>query len=119
MNSVNYMGNPVNLKAEWIKAAGKPDDVCPLFIKSFSVEGEVKSATLKITALGVYEAFINENRVGEFFMAPGWTAYQKRLQVQTYDVTKLSVYTRDINKHIGNKYGSGYRNLGLWRSRIL
>jgi len=89
MIKADSTGNPVHLKAEWIKAAGKPDDVCPLFTKSFSVDGAVKSATLNITALGVYEALINEKRVGEFFMAPGWTAYQKRLQVQSYDVTKL------------------------------
>ena len=30
---------------------------------------------------------LNGNRVGQFILAPGWTEYSKRLQVQTYDVT--------------------------------
>ena len=89
MNDVKFLGNPVHLNAKWIKAAGKQKDVCPEFTKSFSCDGTVRSATLRITALGVYEALINGKRIGEFFMAPGWTAYQKRLQVQTYDITPL------------------------------
>ncbi len=64
-------------------------DVCPLFFKDFRLYGEISSASLEITALGVYEAQLNENRVGDFIMAPGWTSYKKRLQVQTYDVTTL------------------------------
>ena len=42
-----------------------------------------------ITAMGVYEANINDVRVGQFVMAPGWTDYHHRLQYQTYDVTNL------------------------------
>lgn len=64
-------------------------DVCPLFFKDFNLDGEISSANLEITALGVYEASLNGSRVGDFIMAPGWTAYNKRLQVQSYDVTTL------------------------------
>jgi alpha-L-rhamnosidase len=35
----------------------------------------------------VYEAEINGQRIGEYFMAPGWTTYDHRLQYQTYDIT--------------------------------
>lgn len=63
--------------------------VCPLFRKDFSIDKEISTATLYITARGVYEAKINGNRVGDFIMAPGWTSYHNRLQVQTYDVTEL------------------------------
>ena len=44
---------------------------------------------MEITALGVYEAELNGRRVGGFVLAPGWTSYDHRLQVQTYDVTEL------------------------------
>ena len=63
--------------------------VCPLFRKDFNIDKEINTATLHITARGVYEARINGNRVGNFIMAPGWTSYHNRLQVQTYDVTGL------------------------------
>lgn len=64
-------------------------DVCPVFRFAFMPEKPVCHARLEVTALGVYEAELNGNRVGDFILAPGWTAYQKRLQVQSYDVTSL------------------------------
>ena len=44
------------------------------------------SATLRITALGLYRAFINGRRVGNDLLTPGWTTYDRRLAYQTYDV---------------------------------
>ena len=55
----------------------------------FDVEGDVSSATLHVTAHGIYEAFINGVRVGDQELTPGWTAYRSRLQVQAFDVTDL------------------------------
>ena len=77
------------LKADWILPAYNMGTVCPLFRKDFDVDKKVDSATLYVTARGVYEATINGQRVGDFVMAPGWTSYHNRLQVQAYDVTAL------------------------------
>ncbi|WP_405392806.1 glycoside hydrolase family 78 protein [Streptomyces sp. NBC_01102] len=49
----------------------------------------VARARLYATALGLYEVFLNGERVGEDRLAPGWTDYDKRVQYQTYDVTGL------------------------------
>ncbi|MFE1957878.1 alpha-L-rhamnosidase [Streptomyces sp. NPDC059479] len=49
----------------------------------------VARARLYSTALGLYEAHLNGERVGEDRLAPGWTDYHKRVQYQTYDVTAL------------------------------
>ena len=59
------------------------------FRRSFSVAKQIKKAKLYITACGVYEAKINDKRVGGFYLAPGITDYTKRVQYQTYDVTEL------------------------------
>ena len=75
--------------AKWICPSESLGEVAPIFYKKFVVTGEVRSAELTVTALGVYEAVLGGQRVGEFIMAPGWTAYHQRLQYQTYDVTKL------------------------------
>ncbi|KAH7038335.1 putative alfa-L-rhamnosidase [Microdochium trichocladiopsis] len=48
---------------------------------------QIRSARLYITAQGVYEAEINGRRVGDEFLAPGWTEYRSRLRYQCYDVT--------------------------------
>lgn len=76
-------------KAKWVKPVTDLGDVAPVYGISFTLKKVVKKATLYITALGVYEAVLNDNRVGEFVLAPGWTAYHKRLQYQEYDVTRL------------------------------
>ncbi len=50
---------------------------------------EVKKASLCITALGIYEAELNGEKVGDILFAPGYTYYHHMLQVQTYDVTQM------------------------------
>ena len=58
------------------------------FKKSFNVNDVIK-ARLYITACGIYEAKINNQRVGDFIFAPGFTDPRNRLQYQTYDITNL------------------------------
>ncbi|SPO05504.1 related to alfa-L-rhamnosidase [Cephalotrichum gorgonifer] len=58
-----------------------------IFKREFALRGPVELARLYITTQGVYEAEINGERVGDYFMAPGWTTYSHRFQYQTYDVT--------------------------------
>jgi alpha-L-rhamnosidase len=59
------------------------------FRKDFNVEGNITTARLYITALGVYEAEINGQRVGDYVLAPGWQSYNHRHVYDTYDVTEL------------------------------
>jgi len=58
------------------------------FRKSFTL-AEPGNARLYITACGLYEAYLNGKRVGDFVMAPGHTDYRKRVQYQTYDISEL------------------------------
>ena len=51
--------------------------------------GPVVAARLHATAQGIYEAFLNGERVGDAELTPGFTQYDARLQVQTYDVTDV------------------------------
>jgi len=79
-------------KAQWISPGYEEDSVMrpsPLFRKEFSLNKKIASATLYITSHGLYEAQINGHRVGDAYLTPGWTSYNKRLQYQAYDVTDL------------------------------
>lgn len=75
--------------SEWIKSGNKNLRGGTVFSKNFRCVKPVKSASLLITALGVYEARLNAERIGDFVLAPGWTSYSNRLQVQSYDVTAM------------------------------
>ena len=73
--------------AKWIKYKCKEDYGCPQYKRDFNLKGSVKKATLYITAMGVYEAKLNGERISNYVLAPGWTVYDKRHQYQEYDLT--------------------------------
>lgn len=100
--------NASDWKAKWIQQGFAEDTVnrpSPYFRKTFSVSKKIASATAYITSLGLYEAFINGKRVGDAYLTPGWTSYNKRLQYQLYDVTNLIA---SGNNAIGVALGSGW-----------
>ncbi|EHQ24617.1 family 78 glycoside hydrolase catalytic domain [Mucilaginibacter paludis] len=79
-------------KAQWISPSHQEDTVnrpCPIFIKTWNSIKQIKSAKLYITALGLYEAAINNTKVGAAYFTPGFTSYDKRLQYQKYEVSDL------------------------------
>jgi alpha-L-rhamnosidase len=93
-------------------AIGQP---APCVRGSFEVNGPVAAARLYSTALGVYEAHLNNKRVGEDVLAPGWTSYQRRLAYQVYDVTGLLVEgTNFLAALLGNGW---YRGQLTWEKR--
>lgn len=55
--------------------------------KEANISKDIKRANLYISALGLYEFFINGKRIGEDYFAPGWTDYNKRVYYSGYDVT--------------------------------
>ena len=81
------MNNIVN--AKWIKNGQKFFCGGTVYRKNFCCDSAIKTAVLDVTTLGVYEAKLNGVRVGDFILAPGWTSYEHRLQVQSYDITEL------------------------------
>jgi alpha-L-rhamnosidase len=95
-------------KAKWIMSAAPEDSTfqpSPLFRKEFKSTKKIASATAFITSQGLYEAFINGKRVGDSYLTPGWTSYNKRLQYQQYDVTNLLA---SGNNAIGISLGNGW-----------
>lgn len=79
-------------KAKWIsgnyKVSKKERYPVDYFKKNFETNKIVK-ARLYISSCGIYEAYINNQRVGDFILAPGSTDPRKRINYQTYDVTSL------------------------------
>ncbi|GAB2814633.1 family 78 glycoside hydrolase catalytic domain [Ferruginibacter profundus] len=84
--------NASDWKAKWIEAGFAEDSInrpAQYFRKPFSLNKKIKTATAYITAHGMYEAQINGKRVGDYYLTPGWTSYNNRLQYQVYDVTAM------------------------------
>src|ERR1700722_13932567 len=86
--------------ADWVSSwiAPAEEDVAPAGRRSaYELRGHVSIAAgrpvararLYATAHGLYEVFLGGVRVGDLELTPGFTQYDKRLQVQAYDVTDL------------------------------
>ena len=78
-------------KAMWI-GPDITDKFHPVMRKHFCISNEehvLKKARLYICGLGVYEAYVNDQKVGEDYLAPFINDYRECFQYQTYDVTEL------------------------------
>ncbi|GAA5196869.1 alpha-L-rhamnosidase [Microbacterium jejuense] len=83
------------------------------FVLSTDIQLESSSpivrATLRGTAHGVFEARIDGVAVSSGVLAPGWSAYEWRLPVETYDVTALVRDGAKLEVLVGN---------GWWRGKL-
>ncbi|HSI07620.1 MAG TPA: family 78 glycoside hydrolase catalytic domain [Rariglobus sp.] len=102
--------------ADWIAGdTGAPSSL-PLLRGQFTVSKKIRSARVYASALGLYELTLNGKKVGDQFLAPGWTDYTKRIQSQTYDITDLVRKGPNvIGANLGNGWHSGKVGLN-WKN---
>ncbi len=60
-----------------------------LFRKKITIDKKIKSAKIYASALGIYNLYLNGNKVGNRYLAPGFTSYEHYLQYQVYDVSEM------------------------------
>ena len=82
----------------------------------FTVKKPVKEAYACTTALGLYNFFLNGEKVGADEMTPGWTSYRRHLLYQTYEVTE---YVRPGENMAGAMLAAGWYKgvMGLTKAR--
>ncbi len=101
--------NPSDWKASWIQAGIEEDPrksgPAAVLRKEFDVTAPLRAARAYVTCLGLYEMELNGRRVGDQVFTPGWTAYDARLQYQTYDITAALKQGRNA---IGVTLGDGW-----------
>jgi len=104
----------LNWKASWIAPVQDTLRYIPALLvrNDFSVTKKIASARAYITAHGFYELHINGKKVGNEFLTPGWTSYNKRLQYQVYDITDM---VKNGKNTVGAFIGDGwYRGPLAW-----
>jgi alpha-L-rhamnosidase len=75
--------------AKWIEIPNDTMRISPAIMlrKDFPIKKKIKEAKAYVTAHGIYELYLNGQKIGDQVLTPGWTSYNKRLQYQVYDVT--------------------------------
>ena len=89
--------------AEWISAANAPvmdlvvndtqnclaAEGASWFLSEVKNDKKVRSAVWMCTSLGIFDIFVNGNRIGEEILKPGFTHAKKTRYSFTYDVTEV------------------------------
>ena len=79
-----------------------------LFKKTLKVPKNSTRVTLYISALGVFNAYLNGVRIGNDRMTPGWTNYKKRLQYFEYDLSELAGEENELVVSLGGGWYTGW-----------
>ncbi|MDQ7949923.1 MAG: family 78 glycoside hydrolase catalytic domain, partial [Pedobacter sp.] len=117
LNKADWMG------AKWIAFQKLPDsnvnilptdgkkdkynenNVLPLFRTDFIVDKPIRKAILFIAGLGHFEASLNGTKIGDHFLDPGWTKYDKEAHYVTFDLTKqLQIGKNALGVMLGNGF---------------
>lgn len=83
------------------------DKFHPVFVNSFACAENIDRARIYITGLGLYEAYLNGQKIGNDYMAPFVNDYRERVQYQTYDITDLLKKENEIRIYCGNGFYKG------------
>ncbi len=86
-------------------AASEQTQRAVYFRKQFSINGELASANLYLSAVGVVKGYANGKEIDDDYLTPGWTDYRKRVPYYAFDI-KASL--RQGENALGFILGNGW-----------
>ncbi|MDN4473062.1 alpha-L-rhamnosidase [Demequina zhanjiangensis] len=90
------------------KSMHSTEGSAPYMRRSFELASLPARATLRASALGIVDPYVNGDRIGDQVLAPGWTSYRHRVLVSEYDVTEaLHVGENVIGAIVGHGWAAG------------
>ncbi|MEH6307956.1 family 78 glycoside hydrolase catalytic domain [Olivibacter sp. CPCC 100613] len=104
----------VHMNGDHLGKKGLERAIIPYFRKPFVVSKMPKEAYLFVSGLGQYEARLNGEKIGDDFLAPGWTNYEQRCLYNTYDVTDQLQVGENV---LGALVGTGFMYINRERYR--
>ncbi len=104
-------GHPAqDWQGKWI-AAPFVSELPPMFQKEFVLEEQDifgLTARMYVCGLGLYEVYLNGEKVGDEYLTPYFTDYRYWIQYQTYDVSKMLKSGKNrIDVHMGHGWYMG------------
>ena len=103
-----------NWNAKWITDKEDIDEKrAPYFKKEFKTHSAVQQATVYIGSAGLHNFKLNGKKVGDEFMNPIYTRFDKRILYNTYDVTDLLKSNNIIDIVLGNGW-INHQSIAVW-----
>lgn len=109
------MMKPSNWRGTWI-SDGKSINTkaAPYFRKAFQNTRQIVAARAYVSAAGLYELYINGQKIGDHRLDPMYTRFDRRTLYVTYDVTKnLQKGENAIGVLLGNGWYN-FQSIGVW-----
>lgn len=103
--------------ASWI-AANKEDTFHPLLKKTIDIAKPVKKARFYGTGVGLFELYLNGEKVGDEYLAPYVTEYETSIQVITYPLDSLCTGSNTIGIMLGKGWYMGLFGLELKKNNF-
>lgn len=110
--------------AKWITDIENVDEKrSPYFRKEIKADLPIAKATVYLASAGLHELRLNGEKVGDAFMNPIYTRFDKRILYNTYDVTTLIQDDHVIDVVLGNGWYNHQSNAvwdfhkASWRAR--
>jgi len=91
-------------QGKWISAAGCPADAAPVFRRSFELT-DIADTHVYISGVGFYVLKLNGEKVGDQLLAPAFSAYDKTVFYNEFDVTSL---LQKGDNHLEVTLGNGW-----------
>jgi hypothetical protein len=108
--TMGVLQNP-GWRAKWIGAADT--NIPSLLLRhEFAVKPGLKRALVHICGLGQYELTLNGKKIGDDFLSPGWTKFDK---TTLYDTRDLTADLRCGANAVGIELGDGMYNVPATR----
>jgi alpha-L-rhamnosidase len=104
-----------NWKGSWISDGGSINTLpAPYFRKAFNATKKIRSARAYIAVGGLYELYINGQKIGNHRLDPMYTRFDRRTLYVSYDVTRQLQQGKNA---VGVLLGNGWYNmqsLAVW-----
>ena len=79
----------------WGKLRRRSEEISPAFQKTFKLTKKVKTARLAVCAPGLFDFYLDNQKIGEQHLTPSFTRYDKRIFYNVYD---LDSYLQDASQ---------------------
>ena len=92
--------------ADWISAPSG-ETYHPVFRKTVTVRPGLVRGRLYAAGVGLFEAYMNGEKLGEEFLKPGITNYEKRIQIITFEADDLKEGENELSFLLGKGWYMG------------
>ena len=103
------------IKGKWITHHLEDSHAAIGFRKIFSIKSNVKKAVLYVTSIGNYRTLLNNKKVGKAILTPFYTSYDKRVQIQKYNILNLISKDNELIVEVAPGWGVGRL---LWKEKL-